>query len=334
MFEPILGQKIYVACPPVHISGGPEACHQLIDALNLTSQRAWGIDPTARLDQLPEVPAPYRMYNVPTSRLRDIESNSIVVLPEIYAKHAGHFPDSRVYFWWLSVDGFLQHAKWTPIGRILGPDRAVKYQLRKLRDHVRLHLYQSEYTRSFVEAHRLGRGVRLTDYLAEDFTSAIDKPDAVPRENLIAYNPLKGLQRTESILAALRASGSPMPECVPVVGMSRPEVRGLLSRAKLYIDFGNHPGRDRLPREAVACGACILVNQRGTAANPTDLAIDPEFKIDDRQSGYEEQAVTKILEVMADFERNRSRLSGFRRSLATQAAEFVAETQAAFPLGP
>lgn len=29
-----------------------------------------------------------------------------------------------------------------------------------------------------------------------------------------------------------------------------------MRKAKVYIDFGFHPGKDRIPREAVMCGAC------------------------------------------------------------------------------
>ena len=50
--------------------------------------------------------------------------------------------------------------------------------------------------------------------------------------------------------------------------------------AKVYIDFGYHPGKDRIPREAAMCGCCVITNRRGSARNDIDVPIPPEFKFD------------------------------------------------------
>jgi len=33
---------------------------------------------------------------------------------------------------------------------------------------------------------------------------------------------------------------------------------------QVYIDFGHHPGQDRLPREAVQCGCVVITGKRGS----------------------------------------------------------------------
>ena len=33
---------------------------------------------------------------------------------------------------------------------------------------------------------------------------------------------------------------------------------------QVYIDFGHHPGQDRLPREAVQCGCVVITGTRGS----------------------------------------------------------------------
>lgn len=48
----------------------------------------------------------------------------------------------------------------------------------------------------------------------------------------------------------------------PIINMTRDEVIRELQRAKVYIDFGNHPGKDRIPREAAILGCCAIVGKR------------------------------------------------------------------------
>lgn len=58
----------------------------------------------------------------------------------------------------------------------------------------------------------------------------------------------------------------------------------MLLKAKVYIDFGPHPGMDRLPREAALCGCCVITNRQGAAAFHKDVPIPPQFKIDVREN--------------------------------------------------
>jgi hypothetical protein len=320
----------YVGCPQSNVSGGPELCHQLVHALHLNGQPAWIFDPLAPADQLPAYPDAYRRYNVSAARGCDIAPGSTIVLPEVYPRCVDRFPNSRVIFWWMSVNNFLLEAPAARLSRIFGPDRVVKSWLKKLRGNVDLHLYQSEYARAFLEANHLEPRVRLSDHLADEFTQVALQQDQVPRQNLIAYNPRKGLVRTEAILEALRSSGGPLPEIVPISGMNRQQIVELLSRAKIYLDFGDHPGMDRLPREAVACGAGILVNRRGSAANSIDIPIDSQFKFDDQLPGYEQAVAEKILSILEDFDSYQPQFSEFRRSIATEPERFFTEVRSVF----
>ena len=52
----------------------------------------------------------------------------------------------------------------------------------------------------------------------------------------------------------------------------------LLKRSKVYIDFGPHPGMDRLPREAALAGCVVLTNREGAANFEEDVPLPSEFK--------------------------------------------------------
>ena len=45
-----------------------------------------------------------------------------------------------------------------------------------------------------------------------------------------------------------------------------------------YIDFGPHPGMDRLPREAALAGCIVLTNREGAANFAKDVPLPEEFK--------------------------------------------------------
>jgi hypothetical protein len=62
------------------------------------------------------------------------------------------------------------------------------------------------------------------------------------------------------------------------VNKTREEVIDLMSESKVYIDFGNHPGKDRIPREAAICGCCVLTNLLGSAGFYTDIPIPNRYK--------------------------------------------------------
>jgi len=47
----------------------------------------------------------------------------------------------------------------------------------------------------------------------------------------------------------------------------------------MYIDFGTHPGKDRIPREAALRNCIVLTNRNGAADNNVDVPIPNEYKI-------------------------------------------------------
>ena len=51
----------------------------------------------------------------------------------------------------------------------------------------------------------------------------------------------------------------------------------LLARAKVYIDFGNHPGKDRIPREARMQGCIVITGKNGSAKYFEDVPIEEKF---------------------------------------------------------
>jgi hypothetical protein len=304
---------IFIVAPGDFATGGPEALHQLCDALNRNGQRR------ASMLYRPfrsgyQVPKPFCRYNISVAEASSVTSDSIVVLPETSGDMIDVFPASaRIHFWWLSVDNFFTMA---------GEDTDA--QVSAIARRVSKHLYQSEYAREFLERASLGPVDHLSDYLADEYRRAAGHPVGSRRDDLLVYNPVKGAERTKMILDEMNES----VQVVPIEGMTRNQIRQVLKCAKVYIDFGEHPGKDRIPREAAALGACVLTNRRGSAANTVDVPIPDEYKIDDEHSDFPVAAATKIREIMKDFKSNQQRFGSYRQSITTELAGFLSDVEA------
>jgi hypothetical protein len=70
--------------------------------------------------------------------------------------------------------------------------------------------------------------------------------------------------------------------------MSRAQVVKSLISADFYLDLGDHPGTDRIPREAALLNCIVITNKRGSARNSVDIPIQNEvFKFDDEKEDFE-----------------------------------------------
>ena len=179
------------------------------------------------------------------------------------------------------------------------------------------HLYQSEYARQFLLSNRIGaeKMLPLSDYVNKTFLG-YDFTQEAEREDVILYNPKKGVDFTNKLISA-----APELKFEPLIGLTRDQMVERLKRCKLYIDFGHHPGKDRIPREAAALGCCILTNRRGSAANDIDVPIPEDFKIDDTVTDLGE-IISTIRRIMSDFHMQRARLAEYRKAIDAEPAEF------------
>lgn len=147
-----------------------------------------------------------------------------------------------------------------------------------------------------------------------------------PRQDIVAYNPKKGLAFTQQLMAA-----APDITWAPIEHMTAEEVHALLCRAKCYIDFGNHPGQDRIPREAAAAGCCVITDRRGSAANDMDVPIPTTYKFDDVP-----QAIPAILscirDCLADYEGHTRDFDSYRAMIAGQKERFRRDVAAALSI--
>lgn len=321
---------VYIVCPAESRSGGPELMHQLASELLRR-----GVD--ARMYYVPNdvenpVHAAYEAYHIPYVRSLQDEPQNVLVFPETAGIgdfiFVGRFV--RKIFWWMSVDNWLKTViKWLAAQLENPLESPMPKMLRFDKDTFLTHWVQSEYARQFVSLNGVPeKDIQFVgDYLNPVFLARSAGRDETKKEDIIVYNPNKGMEFTEQLMKA-----APELDWRPIQDMTREEVEQLLARAKVYIDFGNHPGRDRIPREAAVSGCCVLTGKRGAAANAVDISIPERYKFDDDAEQIPE-ILREIQRIFLDFSTASKDFESYRRSIYQEPQEFRRQVAEAFSFG-
>ncbi|MGW9112868.1 hypothetical protein [Microbacterium sp. NPDC055683] len=326
----------YVYYPRGLATGGPEALHQLVDSLRRQGREAFLV-PVPGTEGAPRAER-YAHYDAPEApSVVDAEGNEVVV-PETQALLLRDLEHARPFVWWLSID-YAPRFVIERAGRSTLPIERTRMSrppllwLRHLKRALRGwrtgedailagagHLVQSHYAWNHVHAH-LGRvGTILSDYTPLAPVAASVEGRA-PR---IAYNPAKS-----AVIMRELARRRPDLELLPLRGMTGDEVAEALRTSLVYLDLGTHPGKDRMPREAAAMGAIVLVARRGAGANDVDVPLPWEHKVDVLPDVVD-AAIGALDAVLADPAAALAAQEPYRARVAGERDRFDREVAAAF----
>jgi len=314
--------RIFVCCPAGAVTGGPELLHQLVDALRKLGHDAFiSYYP---FDKPALCPQAYRHYDTAQAPVEDA-ANSLVIVPELGVYLLRKLRRAQGAIWWLSVDNYAGATgsslmrDWFNLTRRFASG---KWQPRAALKGYR-HFVQSHYAALFLAEAGIASS-HLSDYLGA--AHIVDKShNPLQRRDLIAYNPRKGMAVTRALIA-----GNPQFQFQPIENMSAGQVSALLATARIYIDFGNHPGKDRMPREAAMAGCCIITGRRGSAKFDEDIAIDASYKLDERAAGFRSAFTALVGDIFSDFSRHQRRFRIYRDVIRQEPARFQLETRALF----
>lgn len=312
--------RVQVVSPAHCVTGGPESLHNLVGLANRLGYMAEIV--YHPFGQGHEVPQPYRKYHTPVGRLRD-EPDVLIIFPETLCMEALRIRHAVAAIWWLSVNHFAL-TKYDSFHDKIRYFRSALKRKRPLwgaRGMKRLlHISKSAYDRDYL-AQRGLQSHPLSGPISEFYLRPCTPADFETKQNLILYNPRKDLR----IAPQLRRR---LPHCrfIPLAGLDESGLRQAYLSAKLYIDFGHHPGKERMPREAVVSGCCIVTGRRGSAANALDIPIPERFKIDETDPCFFDKLESAIAEVFDDFPRVTVEFEPYRAAVLSepdvQAEEF------------
>lgn len=270
--------RYYILCISNLRSGGPEALHQLRYYMEQAGLEAYlvyyntkeGVDP---------MPEPYRIYGIKRKGIEEVEDTgtNIIISAESSTLELNRFRYIRKYIWWLSVN-WLDYKPLTfnvlmrhRFKQILRKDSSISSYCNFSLDSC-THVCGSKYAFEYVKG--LGLDAK---YLVEPISKVFletDNYSGFERNDVVLYNPAKPSEIMTRLLAEKRFNFKPLTK------MTTLELIDAYKQAKLYIDFGHFGGPERMPKEAVYFGCCILVGKRNAAENEFDVAIPDKYKIE------------------------------------------------------
>ncbi len=274
-------KKILVVCPSNMTTGGPEALHQLVNHMvNMGLPACIVYTPFNVQSNIPQV---YEKYQTPIGKYED-EIGNIIIFPEIYPMQAMQVKKADASLWWLSLGNFLERKNESKLRDLFHYIKAIIRKKRPINGARSLksliHFSQTQHSTKYLLSCNI-TPIPLIDSINEFFLNDDHKKHKDTKENIILFNPTKGKDVTEKLI-----KNFPEYKFIPLKGHKPAELSKLLYSAKLYIDFGQHPGRDRMPREAAIHGCCIISGILGSAGNDIDLPIPKIYKINAKNKDF------------------------------------------------
>lgn len=326
---------VYVACPALSATGGPELLHQLAHSLRINGVSAYMFYQPSMSNPVHDA---YTIYGNPYVETIEDDNKNVIIVPETkgFVDSLGKYRSIRKIIWWLSVDNHyvrcnLANRITNKLSRFTRVFEHYSYEeraqtLSKTLDLLRVdqianatfHFVQSEYAYEHLVEKGIdnSRILRLSDYVNDSFLSVDFEGIKTGKKDIVIYNPNKGLHYTRKIIRSCRDI-----DFIALQNMTRQEVVETMVSSKVYIDFGNHPGKDRMPREAALCGNCIVTGRRGSAGNSVDVQIPDQYKFEDTDKNIEH--VGKVIKsCLADYERRIQDFSSYRERIRTEKAIF------------
>jgi len=303
---------LYVLAPSKTSTGGPEGLHQL--AYNC--QKFFKV--TTRMVYLPSshndpVHKNYRGFKLKfTNKIQD-NSNNVLIIPEqyIYLQYSLQFKKIKKIIWWLSLDNYFgfkfrsENSKYVrsiiklPYNLINLFNKITNYYFGILtfQDYLKtlfflgnfskykevnqahLHIMQSHYAYEYFK-NRLPNVKLLYDYQREPIIKSLTKT-VKKKKDIICYS-----NKSNDFIKLIKSHTK--LKFIPLIGLNSKEIIDVFKKTKIYLDFGYHPGKDRMPREAALFDNCIITNRRGSAKNNVDIPINRKFKFKEKYSNLNE----------------------------------------------
>lgn len=326
--------KIYVLCPAYIKSGGPELLHQLVYELNRNNINAYITYYNYERKENKYTNGEFDKYVKEFKLVNEIEDNenSIIIIPETVQaiKKTKQFKKAKKIIWWLSVDNFLKAYGLTKPIKMQGIKATIKlffkngliYNFRYIKE-MDYHLCQSKYATEFLKTHNIKNYLYLSDYLNDTYLK-VNEEQWSNKEDIVLFNPKKGKKFTNKIIKA-----APELNWIPIQNLSTEQVKELLLKSKVYIDFGHHPGKDRFPREAAMCGCCIITGKRGAAKYYEDVTIEDEFKFEDKEKNIN-KIIGRIVLCLNDYDNKNRKFNNYRKIISKEKEKFIKDVEEIF----
>jgi hypothetical protein len=313
--------KIYIFCPAGNATGGPEALHQLsyhLNELGFNAFMFYYVTP----DSQGLVHDDYKKYQQPYVTELENKRDHIMILPETYLFpiFKRKFNLIRKVIWWLSVVNYYKTQK--PGINSGKPKRFLgAFWKRKtasfaiLKQTGVLSIAHSYYSLAHLRENGIDPVGQISDYMNDTFFE-FARPET-KKEDIIIYNPKKNDEFLQEIISLTQGL-----KWIPLVNMTPQEVAGWMNRAKLYVDFGYHPGKERMPREACIMKCCMIIGKTGSASYHQDMPIPEKYRFGKSEDQLP-HIVDRIKYCLTNYDTIIDDIAVYRRALYHEKEDFI-----------
>ncbi|MEM4964362.1 MAG: hypothetical protein QXT13_09475 [Pyrobaculum sp.] len=303
--------SIYIVTPASVYTGGPTALYYLCHYLKKYSDMNVLIAFRGVIEGKNPVHPNYEQFKcdwIPLDEIKD-KSENICIVPEIYPDLLHRYRRLKKIIYWLAVDNFffsrIFRSKLSALVAAIKNPGVLKYgfpsrkkvndwlsyfahieilkaqknkSIKKLIQIADFHIAQSKYAYQFLSRLDVSHEkiYILREPIEDDFLNK--EIDFSKKENLVTYNARKAFSIVNEILAKLSTQRRDI-KVIPLKNVGKTGMIDILSRSKVFIDIGIHPGADRPPREAAVLGNVVVVNRHGGCQYFEDCPIpDPYIR--------------------------------------------------------
>ena len=341
--------EIFILCPANVDTGGPMCLHQLAYILKKKFKRKVYMHYFPQSVKNP-IHKNYKFFNIQNRKTIVDKKKNILIIPEFYKsiEISKNYHNIQKGLWWLSVDFFLYHRFLFKNHFIVRSFIKIPHKLISLINkitkfyfgnislfrylkliyinnplinvfkikNININFSHSSYQFKTLASQGV-KSVYLSDNIKKEYFIAGKKILIKNKKNIICYNPIK----SSSFFKKFIELNSDL-KFVPLINLNLKELIAILSESKIYMDFGFHPGQDRLPREAAILKNCIITNREGSASIYDDLPISKEFKFDEKNVNFL-KIRAKVQKIFSIFPEESKKFNYYRKFLNLQEKKFI-----------
>ena len=297
--------NVLVLCPAKTATGGPETLHKLVGDLNGYKDVSAKILYVGKDLSNPQ-PEVYKTYRAPYITEFPTGYEGVVIVPEIWANNIldPKYRNCKKAIFWLSVDNYKK--------RVSKADEDLCFKDKSI-----LHMTQSFYVEEYVRGLGAKRVFPISEPVNKEFFRDYRETQ---RSNVVLYNPAKMTKFQEQLMK--EATIYEDIYFKPLKGLTIEQMADELRTHKLYIDFGPFPGRERIPREAVLCGCCLITGKNGASQYFKDIPILSKYKFESENSNIG-SIIAAMKHILQNYETCRPDFDYFRSILRDEWAGII-----------
>lgn len=323
----------YIICPAHFASGGPEDLHQLAAEIRINGYQVFMhyLEFDKKKFKTP-LHQEYEFFSLPFADKIDNKPQNVVIFPETYSLSLWDKKYSKVQkiVWWLSVTNFFLTLK-----------RRQDYLERKNKNFIKrlykdqtipsvenvkklnvLHLAHSYFSLDFLRKNDFNILGQIQDYMDDMFY--VNEESKSKKKDIVIYNGVKNGEFLEKI-----KSHSTDLEWVEMKNMTLFEIAECMKKAKVYVDFGYHPGKEKMPREACLLDCCLIIGKEGSAQFKEDMPIKDEYHFEKDEQNIP-LIVNQIKNCLSNYDTTIYDFADYKNVLLKEKETFSADVKKVF----